>query len=144
MSHSTPSQLDPKLLADLPHVFVDRSLGAVQVPSHLRAAGFVLTTMREHYGEQPAQRVQDVDWITLTAQRNWIGFHKDDNIRRNVVERQTVIGVGARMPCIANAKITAQDAANRYIANFKAIAAVARHPGPFIYSIHPRGIERVL
>lgn len=61
VTRSTPSQLDPKLLADLPHIFVDRSLGAVQLPGHLRAAGFVLTTMREHYGEQPAQRVHDVD-----------------------------------------------------------------------------------
>jgi len=144
VSHSTPSQLDSKLLADLPHVFIDRSLGAVQVPSHLRAAGFVLTTMREHYGEHQAQHVQDVDWINLTAQRNWIGFHKDGNIRRNVVERQTVIGVAARMFCIANAEITAQDAANRYIANFKAIAAAALGPGPFIYSIHPHRIERLL
>jgi hypothetical protein len=144
VSHSTPSQLDPKLLADLPHVFVDRSLGAVQVPAHLRAAGFVLTTMREHYGEQQAQGVQDVDWIALTAQRNWIGFHKDDNIRRNVVERQSVTGVAARMFCIANAQITAQDAANRYIANFAAIAAAAQQPGPFIYSVQLRRIERLL
>ena len=56
--------------------------------------------MREHYGEHQAQRVQDVDWIALTAQRNWISFHKDENIRRNQVERQTVIQVGARMFCI--------------------------------------------
>ena len=144
VSHSTPSQLDPKLLADLPHVFVDRSLGAVQVPRYLRSAGFVLTTMREHYGEQQAQRVHDVEWITLTAQRNWISFHKDDNIRRNVVERQTVIGVAARMFCIGNAEITAQDAAYRYIANFSAIAAVARSSGPFIYSVHPSRIEKLL
>lgn len=134
VSHSTPSQLDSKLLADLPRVFIDRSLGAVQVPTHLRAAGLVLTTMREHYGEQQAQSVQDVDWITLVAQRNWMGFHKDGDIRRNVVERQTVIGVAARMFCIANAEITAQDAANRYIANFHAIAAAALGPAPFIYS----------
>jgi hypothetical protein len=114
------------------------------VPKHLRAAGFVLTTMRDHYGEQQAQRVQDVDWITLVAQRNWIGFHKDDHIRRNTVERQTVIGVAARMFCISNAEITAHDAANRYVTNFRAIAAAARLPGPFIYTVHPRRIERLL
>jgi hypothetical protein len=42
----------------------------------LRQAGIVLTTMREYYGEAGAQRVGDVEWIALTAQRGWIGFHK--------------------------------------------------------------------
>jgi hypothetical protein len=136
--------LTQTLLAQLPHIFVDRSLGSVQLPTLLRAAGFTLTTMSEHYGEHQAQLVADVDWITLVAQQNWIGFHKDANIRRNMVERQTVIASAARMFCVPNAKITAQDLANRYIANFAAIAAAAQHPGPFIYSVHPRRIEKVL
>jgi len=144
VSHSTPSQLDPALLAAFPHIFVDRSLGAVQVPAHLRAAGFVLTTMREHYGEHLAQLVQDVDWITLTARQNWVGFHKDDHIRRNQVERQNVVQVGARMFCIGNGQIKAQVAANWYIANFAAIAAAAQQPGPFIYIVHPHRIARIL
>lgn len=144
MSHSTPSQLDSELLAGFPHVFVDRSLGAVQVPKLLREAGFVLTTMREHYGEQQAQRVQDVEWIALAAERDWITFHKDDHIRRNSLERQTVIDVSGRMFCIANAEITAADAAQRYISNFRAIAAAAQNPGPFVYTVHPRRIERLL
>ncbi|TGD84779.1 hypothetical protein E5M78_21150, partial [Mycobacterium tuberculosis] len=52
-------QPDRNLLADLDHIFVDRSLGAVQVPQLLRDAGFRLTTMREHYGETQAQSVSD-------------------------------------------------------------------------------------
>jgi PIN like domain len=62
VTHSTspPSQ---RVLADLPHVFVDRSLGALQLPRLLRAAGVQLTTMREHYGEQLSQATEDPDWI---------------------------------------------------------------------------------
>ncbi|ORA40576.1 MULTISPECIES: PIN-like domain-containing protein [Mycobacterium avium complex (MAC)] len=82
MTPSTPSPPDP-LAAQLPHVFIDRSLGAIQLPKLLRAAGIALTTMREHYGETRAQTVADNEWIALTAQRGWIAFHKDDNIRRN-------------------------------------------------------------
>ena len=116
----------------------------MQLPRHLRAAGFTLTTLSEHYGAQQGQYGPDVDWITLVGQRNWIGFHKDANIRRNMVERQTVIAVGARMFCIANGEITAQGAANRYITNFNAIAAAAQQAGPFIYSVHPSRIEKLL
>ncbi len=114
------------------------------MPQRLRAAGFVVTTMREHYGEGYGQEVQDVDWITLAAQRDWVAFHKDDHIRRNELERQTVMNVAARMFCIGNAQITAEDAANRYICNFKVIAMAAQQPGPFIYAVHPRRIERLL
>jgi hypothetical protein len=101
--------------------------------------------MREHYGEDLAQRVPDVDWIALTAQRNWISFHKDERIRRNQAERKTVMQVGARMFCIGNAQITAADAASHYIGNFAAIAAAAaQEPGPYIYLVHPHRIVRLL
>jgi hypothetical protein len=137
---STPSQPDA---AALPHVFVDRSLGAVQLPAMLRQVGFVLTTMREHYGEPQAQRVADVE-IALTAQRSWIGFHKDANIRRNEVERRTVLDTGARMFCVPRADITAADAAARFIRNLSAIVAAAQGPGPYIYSVQQNRIVRLL
>jgi hypothetical protein len=102
VTHSI-SAPDPRVLADLPHVFVDRSLGAVQLPGLLRAAGVNLTTMREHYGEAIGQATVDPDWIQLTAQRGWIGFHKDAAIRRNDLERHAV----ARLFCVPRADITA-------------------------------------
>lgn len=119
----------------LPHVFLDRSLGAVQVPGLLRRAGIVLTTMREHYGEIEAQRVTDLEWIALTAQRDWIGFHKDATIRRNQIERQAVLDSHARMFCVPRADITAPDLAARFIDNLRAITAAARESGPYIYSV---------
>lgn len=145
MTHSTPSRPDPaELLAALPHVFIDRSLGALQVPAMLREAGFALTTMREHYGETRAQGVADVEWIALTAEQGWIGFHKDAEIRRNEVERRAVIETGARLFCVPRADITAADLAARYIANLPAIAAAAAEPGPFIYSVQGHQIVRLI
>jgi hypothetical protein len=139
---STPSPPDDVGSARLPHVFVDRSLGAVQVPALLRAAGIVLTTMREHYGEARAQAVTDHEWIALTAQRDWIAFHKDDNIRRNEVERQTVVDTGARMFCVPRADLTASDLARRYIDNLAAIARAAQLAGPSIYLVYHDRIAR--
>lgn len=54
-------------MVDLPHVFVDRSLGAIQLPRALRDAGIDLTSMLEHYGESLAQATSDHDWIALTS-----------------------------------------------------------------------------
>ncbi|WP_337360661.1 hypothetical protein [Mycolicibacterium iranicum] len=122
---------------------MDRSLGALQVPGLLREAGFALTTMREHYGEADAQRVADVEWITLTAERGWIGFHKDAEIRRNEAERMAVVATDARMFCVPRADITAADLAARYISNLPAIAAAAKTPGPYIYSVQTKRIVRL-
>ena len=36
--------------AGLPDLFLDRSLGRINVPGLLRAAGLRLTTLIEHYG----------------------------------------------------------------------------------------------
>lgn len=77
----------------------------MQVPQLLRDAGFRLTTMREHYGETQAQSVSDHKWIAMTAECGWIGFHKDANIRRNAVERRTVLDTGARLFCVPRADI---------------------------------------
>ena len=122
---------------------MDRSLGALQVPGLLREAGFALTTMREHYGEATAQRVADLEWITLTAERGWIGFHKDAEIRRNEAERLAVVATDARMFCVPRADITAADLAARYISNLPAIAAAAKTPGPYIYSVQANRIVRL-
>lgn len=116
----------------------------MQVPQLLRAAGLSLTTMREHYGEKRAQVVSDHEWIALTARRGWIGFHKDANIRRNSLERQTVLDTGARLFCVPRADLLAEDAAARFIANIAAIARVARSPGPFIYTVGTSKITRLL
>jgi PIN like domain len=100
--------------------------------------------MREHYGEAQAQRVSDVEWIALTAQRGWIAFHKDAEIRRNEVERRAVLDTGARMFCVPRADITAADLAARFIRNLGAIVAAAQEPGPYIYSVQNSRTTRLL
>ena len=128
---------------DLPYVFVDRSLGAHIVPGLLRAAGVVLTTMAEHYGEHPGQRLTDENWIAETARLGWLGFHKDDHIRRNLAEKQAVRDSGARLFCVPNANLRAADLAQRYIDNLPAIARAAAGAGPYIYSVYAERIVRI-
>jgi len=100
--------------------------------------------MRDYYGEQLAQATDDPNWIALTAQRGWIGFHKDAAIRRNEVERRTIVEHGARLFCVPRADIIAEHLAQRYLNNLAAIARAAREPGPYIYGVYPNEIKRLL
>lgn len=138
-----PSPLNPQIIAGLPHIFLDRSLGAVQVPALLRQAGLAVTTLREHYGQPQDQRISDEEWIELTSERGWISFHKDAAIRRNLVERQTVIDHSARMFCVPRADITAAGLAARFY-NIAAIAVAAQGAGPFVYSVQAHRIVKLL
>ena len=130
-------------MAALPHVFVDRSLGAVQLPGLLRAAGLTVTTMREHCGEQVGQGVDDPDWIALTAEKGWLGFNKDAAIQRNPLERRAVLESGARLFCVPQANITAAELGERYLRNFPAIYRAAQQPGPYIYGVYLDYIKRL-
>jgi hypothetical protein len=77
-------------------------------------------------------------------QQHWIGFHKDATIKRNELERQTVLATGARLFCIPRADLVAEDLAERFIANIGAIQRAAESPGPLIYSVPPTRIDRLL
>ncbi len=114
------------------------------MPRLLRAAGIELTTMREHYGEEVGQRVDDVDWLIEIADREWIGFCKDAAIKRNEVERETVLARGARLFVVARADLGAAEVAARFTNNLVAITTAAAEPGPFIYSVQLTRIERLL
>ena len=143
MSPPTASSPEPPGSAALPHIFIDRSLGRYQVANILRDAGLLLTTMAEHYSEHVGQGTDDPDWIALTAERGWLGFNKDANIRRNAPERAAVVAHGARLFCVMNANITAAQAGDRYLTNLAAIARAARRPGPYIYGVYESNIERL-
>lgn len=92
--------------AGLPDLFIDRSLGRIQVPGLLRAAGLRLVTLAEHYGIPADETVADTAWLAEVGQRGWVALMKDENIRRNRAERlavkqHAVAGVPKGTPCAA-------------------------------------------
>lgn len=112
----------------LPFVFIDRSLGRIEVPRLLRAGGIELVTLAEHYGMPDDEDIDDATWITETAQRGWVAFMKDARIRRRPAERDAIRRHAARCFCLANANLPAATMAERYLANLAAIArADVRH-----------------
>lgn len=139
----SPPTSPPDPPASLPFVFLDRSLGRVQVPALLRAAGVRLVTLAEHYGMPADETVEDVTWLADSAQRGWVAFMKDERIRRRPAERLAIEANRARCFCITNMNLPSAAMAERYLDNLAAIADACAQPGPFMYAVHANRIERL-
>jgi hypothetical protein len=127
----------------LPDLFIDRSLGRIQVPALLRAAGLRLVTLAEHYGIPADQNVADVTWLELVGQRKWVAFMKDARIRRNPAEQAAVRIHGVRAFCLTAGSLTADHMAARFIDNIDAITEACQQSGPFIYAVHESRIVQL-
>ena len=81
--------------AGLPDLFIDRSLGHVQVPTLLRGAGLRLTTLAERYGVPADEAISDVTWLRDAGVRQEVVFMKDTRVRYNSAEKQAVQALGS-------------------------------------------------
>jgi uncharacterized protein with PIN domain len=70
--------------------FVDRNLGRVAVPNLLRAAGWELITLAEHYGVPEDEQVTDTRLIEDSAKLGWAVLMKDKRIRYRQAEIDAV------------------------------------------------------
>lgn len=127
--------------AGLPDLFLDRSLGRIQVRGLLRAAGLRLVTLAEHYGVPADQRVKDVEWLQLAGERGWAALMKDHSIRYNVAEREALRRYATRCFCIPRQSLTAQEMANRFLHNLSAMEVACADPGPFLYAVDERRLR---
>ena len=89
-----------------PHFFVDRSLGRRQVPELLRADGWELVTLAEHYGIPADEGVADVDWLRLAGEQGWPVLMKDEQIRYRPAERAALLKHGVRAFCLTSGNLT--------------------------------------
>lgn len=61
---------------ELPDLFLDRSLGRIQVPGLLRAGGLRLITLAEHYGIPADEDIVDEGWLELAGRNGWVVFRR--------------------------------------------------------------------
>lgn len=127
----------------MPDLFLDRSLGRVQVPQILRAAGLRLRTLAEVYGVPTDQRVTDMEWLAHAGSRGWPVLMKDERIRYRSAEREVVVAFGVRAFCRTNGNLRAAEMAAQYLDAIDGIAEACRRPGPFLYAVSHTGIRRV-
>lgn len=128
---------------DLPEFLVDRSLGRVHLPAALRGIGLAVHTLASVYGEERAQEVTDETWIELAGQRDWVVLTKDDRIRRRPAEREAFVRAGLRVFCLTQRHLKAEEQTHRFVSNINRILQRARRPGPYIYGVYERRLERI-
>jgi len=97
----------------LPDLFLDRSLGRIQVPRLLREAGLRLVTLAEHYGIPADEDIADTTWLRDAGSAGWVVFMKDSRIRRNPAERAELIANGVRAFCLMRKDLMASEMATR-------------------------------
>ena len=126
-----------------PRFFLDRSLGRKAVPEALRADGWDVITLAEHYGMPADEQVADTDWIKEAAKRGWPILMKDKRIRHRPAEIAAVTEHKARCFVITRGGLPSPDMAQRFITNKAAILTAAAEPGPYIYSVQMDRISRL-
>lgn len=127
----------------VPFVFVDRSLGRLQVPELLRAGGLDVITLAEHYGVPQDEQIEDERWIEDASRRGWVVFAKDQRIRRRPAEKAAIQRHGARCFYITRGDLRSAEMADRFLRNIDEIATACMDSGPFIYAVHLTRIERM-
>jgi hypothetical protein len=127
----------------LPDLFLDRSLGRIQVPRLLREAGLRLVTLAEHYGIPADEDVADTTWLRDAGTAGWVVFMKDSRIRRTPAERAELVASRVRAFCLTRKDLTAPEMAARFLDRLPAITAACAEPGPLLYAVHASRIERL-
>lgn len=129
--------------AGLPDVFVDRSLGRVQVPVLLRAAGLRLTNLAERYGVPADEAVSDFTWLRDAGEPQEAVFMKDSRVRYNPAEKYAVQTFRVRAFCLARQSLTAADMAQLFLANIDPIARACETHEHGLFVITRAGLRRV-
>jgi hypothetical protein len=127
----------------LPKFFLDRSLGRKAVPEALRAAGWDVVTLTEHYGMPADEQIADTEWIAEAAGRGWPILMKDKRIRHRRAEIDAVISHQARCFVITRGDLPSAEMVTRIITNREAIVAAVADPGPYIYSVQLDRLSRL-
>ncbi len=127
----------------LPDLFLDRSLGRVRVPALLRAAGLRLVTLSERYGIPADETVPDDQWLREAGERGEAVFMKDARIRYRSAEKAALVTHAVRCFCLTGGNLTGDEMAACLLDNLDAITAACAEPGPFLYAVQRRRIERL-
>jgi|SRR5579875_63283 hypothetical protein len=123
--------------------FLDRSLGRHQVPAALRADGWDLVTLSEHYGIPADQTVEDVEWLELAGRQRWPVLMKDERIRYRPAERAAVIAHGVTAFYLTSGNLSAAQMSEFYISHRDSIWRLAAIPGPSLFAVSRTGVRRI-
>lgn len=121
--------------------FIDRSLGQIAVPNGLRAAGLQVITLAERYGVPADENIADETWLKKAGELGDVVLMKDRRIRYRTAERSALIRHNVRAFCLSSGNVDSARMIKTFVDNMPRITRACRQPGPFLYIVHPKGIE---
>jgi hypothetical protein len=134
-SAASLAQRDSERLASLTF-FLDYQIGRFIVAQALRQAGARVEVHLDHFPQAAA----DTDWIPEIGRRDWVLITKDQNIRRNPLERAAYEAARLRGFVVTGKDMDGQELANLLV---KCLAGmvhrVAGKPGPSLFTISRGG-----
>lgn len=116
--------------------FVDRSLGSRYVAQALRDSMAHVEIHDDHF----SQDTPDIVWLAEIGRRGWVVLSKDEQIRRNRVEREALKAAGVCAFFLTQQNITGPEMAALFASVLRGMTSRAKmRPAPFIYTISRTG-----
>jgi hypothetical protein len=116
--------------------FVDRSLGAHDVPHALRSGGALVEIHDDHF----APDTLDTVWLAEVGARGWVVLTKDNRIRRHPLELQALLVANVAAFMLTATDVTGAEMGRLLVAVIPKLAALVRSRArPFIATISRQG-----
>ncbi|MGZ5261336.1 MAG: PIN-like domain-containing protein [Burkholderiales bacterium] len=117
--------------------FLDYQIGRFVVAEALRAAGARVEVHIDHF----EQNAPDTDWIPEIGQRQWVLITKDQNIRRNPLERAAYKGAQLRGFVVTQKDMSGLELASLLVRALPGmVRRAAGRRGPLLCSISRSGV----
>jgi hypothetical protein len=135
-SAANPARRDAERLASLTF-FLDYQIGRYVVAEALRAAGARVKVHIDHF----EQSAPDIEWIPEVGRRDWVLITKDQNIRRNPLERAAYEAAGLRGFVVTGTDMGGADLAQLLVRSLPGMTRrTAGRRGPLLFTISARGV----
>lgn len=135
-SAASSAQREAKRLASLTF-FLDHQIGRYIVANALRGAGAQVEVHLDHF---PGDKL-DTEWIPEVGQRGWVLITKDQNIRRNPIERAAYQDAKLRGFVVTGKNMGAKELAELLVRCLPGMVRRAGgRPGPVLFTISRGGV----
>ncbi|MGH8765933.1 MAG: hypothetical protein ACRET8_09465 [Burkholderiales bacterium] len=116
--------------------FLDRQIGRYVVAEALRAARARVEVHDDHF----AQATPDLDWIPEIGRRGWVLITKDQNIRRNALERAAYKSAAVRGFIVTGKDMKGEELGELLVGCLpRMVRKVSGRDGPLLYTISRTG-----
>lgn len=134
-SVASAAQREKRRLASLTF-FLDHQIGRYVVADALRACGARVEVHLDHFpGDTP-----DTNWIPEVGRRGWILITKDENIRRNPLERAAYEAAKLRGFISTGQDMDGKELAELLVRCLRGmVRRAAGRPGPLLFTISRGG-----